>query len=177
MKITISPDFRLPVEAKYFVIAANHKTIWDAFIATSALPWNIYKKLSPIRYMTHDRYLIWLWQKIVMLPLGSFPAKKAVHKTGIELAEEFMDKGQSIFMFPEGKMIKKGVQPKARVGVALLSVHKNAYIIPIHINFKDKLLGIHKITIYIGKPFLAHNTLPDLQPSADQVLTHIYSLK
>ncbi|HST05491.1 MAG TPA: CDP-archaeol synthase [Chloroflexia bacterium] len=164
-----------------YIIAANHASVLDAFLVSVAFPWHSFKKLLPVRYMTHDAYLKQTWQKLLMFPFGSFPARKDGDKRGLDLAVDLLDKGQTIFIFPEGKRLKHGLgrASTAKVGVAYLAARTGAKVIPVNIQWLDaeqrKAEGV-RVVLHVGLELGVDGGPPDLQPVADGVLRHIYSL-
>lgn len=156
------------------IVVANHRRWWDIFCACMALPPHVFLRLVPLRFMTKDMYVMHLWQKIFMVTFGAFAAKQEYNKTGLEMAIRLMRKKHTILLFPEGRIIKKGITPKARVGVAYLAQETGAQILPVYMGANPEGRGL---VICVGKPMELKEKQKDLQPFADSVLDTIYSLK
>ncbi len=168
-----------------YIIAANHVRALDPFLASVALPWSRFKMLLPVRYMTHDGYIERTWQKLLMFPLGCFPAHKDGNKGGLELALGLLERGQTIFIFPEGRRVKGGSTDQlglntAGVGVAYLAARTGAKVLPVNIEWLDaeqrRAEGIG-VVLHVGLELAVDGSEPDLQPVADGVLHRIYSLR
>jgi 1-acyl-sn-glycerol-3-phosphate acyltransferase len=181
-RVRREPGFDTRYTVGKYIIAANHASALDAFLASIALPWTSFRRLLPIRYMTHDGYLAHTWQKLMMFPFGCFPARKEGDKAGLELALDLLEKGQTIFIFPEGKRLKGGPATErsdARVGVAYLASRTGARVIPVNVQWLDaeqrKAEGV-RVVLHLGLALGVDGSQSDLQPVADGVLRHIYSL-
>jgi len=144
---------------KPVIIVANHESHLDpqllGVVCLNRLG------LLPLRYMAKDRFFrIPLFNLLIWL-LGAFPARK---KQGIERSLEIplrlLRRGQSVIMFPEGRMVVE--RPKlgeGRRGAAMLALQTGAQILPLSLHTPYDLpplpvsLKRHRIVINVGEPF------------------------
>lgn len=163
------------------ILVANHHAVYDAFLATAALPWHEFRQLVPIRYMTKDAFFRTTWQRIFLLPSGCFAAKQNRDVRGIDLAATFLASGQSVFIFPEGRIVSPEGERQARIGAAYLAAKLKRNVLPLYIAWpKAPWYGpfTRRTGIYYG-PLLHAPQKPgeDLQPLANDLVAYIYGLE
>lgn len=154
------------------VIAANHWGWGDTFVAIMALPAWLFFRLVPFRFAAKDTYVDAFWKKVCLFPMGAYPAKHDHEQSGLEIAIEFMARGQTIFIFPEGRISNDYRPEHAKIGVAYLASKTGSHVVPIGAKLHRPKRGA---TITVGEP-LTVKPATDLQPSADAILAKIYHL-
>lgn len=167
------------------VVAANHASALDAFFIGTAFP--LFSSILPICFATAPEYywkphyfpILWL--------LGSFPIYK---KTGLQNALEYplliLKHGKSVGIFPEGKRVVHGRPPRARRGVAYLSLVAEVPILPIsiqgsrEITLKKILSRSIRVRIIVGSPYLLSPALAHpstLEEASEYVMQSIKNLQ
>ena len=160
-------DIHLPA-----IFYFNHIGIMDALCVLRCLPKTIREKL--VIAAKAD-----LWQDYrknwVQFLGGGFPFdKKKKIKASLELTGEFLDKGFSVLLAPEGTFSKDGKLMEFKPGIGFMAVEMQVPVIPIKIdpsyhtifppmggifleNFPKKIM---KIWIKIGKPMNFSKGIP-----------------
>jgi 1-acyl-sn-glycerol-3-phosphate acyltransferase len=134
---------------KHYVMASSHGSMLDPFLVIGHLNLSLFMKLSPFRFFAHNGLFSW-WLKQFLIALGCFPASPhSQYSSGLDAASSYLNNGQTIFIFPEGKRFR-GEKLKPRKGVAVLADMPNVEIIPVKITWNRGLLWGYEIVI--GKP-------------------------
>lgn len=121
--LTVRHRERLPKDGPA-VIAGNHNSNLDALVLMSLLPLSLLPKLRPVAAMDYfytSGVRAWFANNIV----GIIPVKRGSGKEGgnpLALAEEALDRGEILIIFPEGsrgqpealQAFKKGIGHLAR---------------------------------------------------------------
>lgn len=165
-----------------YIIASNHPTILDPWLALAALPRREFCALLPIRFMTSERYMIPVIKSLILAPFGCISTKPSNGKKTLEIFIKRLGMGERAFIFPNGKLdSSRRIKPKAGA-VYLERAVKNALIFPIRIKTNGKLTPLRVLTrqfkaeIIFGEPF-RHTSFPkDLQPLAEDLMIRINSL-
>lgn len=160
LKLPKDPDAR-------FIIAANHQSMLDAFIITGVLAPRYWHRLLPYRYITANQYLYkpkFMW---LLWPLGGFPAFPTTHEPyGLEQAQNLLESGQTVCIFPEGQRSLPN-EIKAKRGVSVLANVPRTYVIPIKLHWHRRRKHVEVI---IGQAYKAKGHTPD------DILRTIYQL-
>jgi 1-acyl-sn-glycerol-3-phosphate acyltransferase len=154
-----------------YVVAANHRSAIDPFTIGGGFSFAIYRKLKPFRFFAHNFFFNRWWMYPFLVIFGCFPARfdeNSKLETGLPLAEKLLQKGQTIFIFPEGKRVAPG-EGEARPGVAVLAAVKSVQIIPAKIEWRGVWL-FRRSSVIIGKPFSAAGQSPQ------EILDRVYAL-
>jgi len=153
-----------------YIVAANHQSRLDPLVICAGLPFKIFFKLAPFRFITADYYMRKWWLKHFLLSAGCFPAKlDSKNRTGLERSVSLINEGNSLFIFPEGiRAIPGTVKP--RRGVSAIAKEADAYIIPVLVKWSLSGLINRHLQVFIGAPF------PGKNKTAQDVMDHIYSL-
>ena len=118
---------KLPV-----VFYFNHMGIMDAVCALRVLPTPIRQKL--VTAVNRDLWKEWR-KSFVEFWGGGFPFDtKQNIKASLELTGEFLDKGFSILVSPEGAISKDGTLQTFKLGIGFMAVHMNVPVVPIKID-------------------------------------------
>ena len=135
------------------IIACNHLHIADPPIVADSIP------LKTV-FMAKEELWHNKWSRFWVENFGAFPVKRnGFDREAIRLAEEWLGKGISLIMFPEGERSKNAQMKKALPGAALLALRNGVPVVPVGItgtqyirNLKWAFFHHPKITITIGKP-------------------------
>lgn len=123
---------------------------------------------------------------------GAFPVRRGgiLDRAALQQANQVLDSGQALAMFPEGARNRKAELRRAYPGSAMIALHNNVPILPIgitgmeHADIKSPLWNlIHRplVTVTIGRPFHlppveGKVTKKDLLRLGDHVMEHIAEL-
>lgn len=145
----------LNLKPNRYLIVANHRRAIDPYLILATLPFNSFKSLLPIRFFTANIYLKRLWQRALLEAFGSFRAYSVESKlSGVKGGLYLSDRGQSLFIFPEGKRNRQRSKNELKIGVAYLAQRRDFTILPVLINYVGK-----KTIINWGEPFgIDHKT-------------------
>jgi 1-acyl-sn-glycerol-3-phosphate acyltransferase len=159
----LEPDCR-------YLLTPNHGSWLDPLVIMHHLPGNVFKILGPIRVIVGNRLLASPLKPFI-LSLGSFPAKPhKYYRSGIEMAQYFLDNGALLAIFPEGRRnANRSVKP--RRGVADLANAEDVRLIPVHIEWTRHFFGIiPTYKIHIGAPVKV------MGKTAEEIMDVIYAL-
>jgi len=125
---------------------------------------------------------------------GAFPVRRGgiLDRQAVRLANQILESGQALVMFPEGTRSRKAQLKPAFPGSALIALHNNVPILPVgitgmeHVDVKGPLWQlIHRprVTVNVGRPFHLppvknkHElTKAQLVELADSIMEHIAEL-
>jgi len=136
------------------LIVCNHLHIADPPIVAASI------KLKCVLMAKDELFQHW-WTRFWVKNFGAFPVRRGgIDREAIRQAEEWLKKGVSVIMFPEGSRSKNAKMQPALPGAALIAYRMGVPVLPVGITGTDKLrrLGwcfLHhpRITVTIGKPF------------------------
>jgi 1-acyl-sn-glycerol-3-phosphate acyltransferase len=136
------------------LIVSNHLHIADPPIVATSI------KLRTV-FMAKDELWHNSWSRYWVENFGAFPVRRGgFDRDAIRQAEDWLKKGVSLIMFPEGKRSNNARLQPAFSGAALIALHIGMPILPVAITGTDKLNHlmrclIHraKIVVTIGVPF------------------------
>jgi 1-acyl-sn-glycerol-3-phosphate acyltransferase len=136
------------------LIVCNHVHIADPPIVAASI------KLRTV-FMAKDDLWHNPWSRFWVENFGAFPVERgAFNRESIRRAEEWLQKGISVIIFPEGERSKTGKLKTAYSGAALIAIHTGVPILPVSIAGTDKLNHLRRcffrrarITVTIGQPF------------------------
>ena len=161
--------------AKYLIIS-NHQTQSDPFIITPFLPIFVRFKLLPYRYLITDNYLKKRHLRYFLYLCGCFSTSKEKNNDvkPLKLAQEYINKNQTVFIFPEGRLNPSGkIDKSIPIGVGAIYLERensDLYLLPVKIEYFEG----RKIKITYKKPF-RHKMFPkDLTPLAKDLIERIY---
>ena len=140
-----------------FLVVSNHLHLADPPIIAASFP---------LKCVLMAKADLWEsgWSRFWVSNFGAFPVRRSgVDRNAIHQAEEWINKGVSVIMFPEGTRSPDGTMKPALPGAVLIATRLNIPIIPVGITGSDKLRNLKRafwhhpmIRVRIGKPF----TLP-----------------
>ena len=107
------------------------------------------------------------WPRFWVKNYGAFPVRRGgIDRNVIRQAEEWVKKGVSVVMFPEGTRSPDGTMQPALPGAVLIATRLNIPILPVGITGSDRIKNLKwafwhhpLITVKVGQPF----TLPPLE--------------
>ena len=161
-------DFKFEKGKKY-IFASNHPSPLDPLFVAFCLRFEDFIKIVPIRFVTKDEYLRNIFNKIFLVPLGCISSKPTNGKKVLQIAEDLIKKGETIYFFPTGVLERNPSKSEPRVGAVYLERNvSDALIVPI------KIINSRISVKVIFKPPFRHHTFPDnLQPLANDVMDKI----
>ena len=122
---------------------------------------------------------------------GAFPVRRGgiMDRQALQQANQVLDSGQALAMFPEGTRSKNAQLQPAFPGSALIALHNRIPILPVGITGMEKvkkglfwmLLHRPKVTVNIGRPFYlppvsGQLTKAELAKLANYIMEHIAEL-
>lgn len=137
-----------------FLIACNHLHLADPPIVAASLPLKCVFMAK--EDLWHNR-----WSRYWVENFGAFPVRRGgFDREAIRQAEDWLKKGVSVMMFPEGTRSNNARLQEALPGVALIAQRMGVPILPVSITGTEKLVNLFwcfwhrpRITVTIGKPF------------------------
>jgi 1-acyl-sn-glycerol-3-phosphate acyltransferase len=115
-----------------FLVVCNHLHIADPPIVAASLPLKCV--LMAKDELWHNR-----WSRFWVENFGAFPVRRGgVDRKAIQQAKEWLKKGVSVIMFPEGGRSKTASLQTASSGAALIALHTGVPILPVSVTGSDK---------------------------------------
>ena len=154
---------------KFYIIAANHPKKIDPFLISYSIPLKDFVKLIPLRFITAEQYMNKKLIRPILLLYGCISTKQKDGKSVLEKSKELLNKGETIFIFPSGKLEQRNIKYKAKVGVNYLEREvANSLILPVKISYDNSRTNIEFKETY------RHSTFPEnLQTLADETYDKI----
>jgi 1-acyl-sn-glycerol-3-phosphate acyltransferase len=143
----------LPAQGPVLIVC-NHVHIADPPIVAASI------KLRTV-FMAKEELWHNRWTRFWVENFGAFPVQRGgFSRESIRRAEEWLEKGISVIIFPEGERSKSGKLKKAYPGAALIAMHAGVPILPVSISGTYKLNHLWrcffhqaKVTVTIGQAF------------------------
>ena len=137
-----------------YLIVGNHNHLADPPIVGTAIK---YRAVFMAKAELWDN----AWSRFWVKNYGAFPVRRGgVDREVIRHAENWIKKGVSVVMFPEGTRSPDGKMQTALPGSVLIATRLGVPILPVGITGSDKLRNLKwafrhhpTITVNIGKPF------------------------
>jgi 1-acyl-sn-glycerol-3-phosphate acyltransferase len=136
------------------LIVCNHLHLADPPIVAASIP---------LKCVFMAKADLWhnKWSRFWVENFGAFPVKRGgVDREAIRQAEDWLKKGVSVIMFPEGSRSQTARMQPALPGAALIASRMGVPVLPVSIAGTDKLRHFmwclrHRptITVTIGQPF------------------------
>lgn len=112
--------------------------------------------------------------------LNAFPVKRYEHDVGaFKRAQQLLENGQAVLLFPEGRRSRTGEMGKAKPGVGMLAYKARVPVIPVSILNSNRLNRFKKLRVCFGQPIFPEpckNEKERYQPFSDAVLASIANL-
>jgi 1-acyl-sn-glycerol-3-phosphate acyltransferase len=136
------------------LIVCNHLHLADPPIVAASMP------LKCV-FMAKEEVFRDGWSRFWVKNFGAFPVRRGgVDRDAIRVAEDWLKKGVSVMMFPEGGRSKTAQLQPAFSGAALIAQRMGVPILPVSITGTEKLVNLFwcfwhrpRITVTIGEPF------------------------
>ena len=166
------------------LIVSNHLSMADQYLLAISLNRKVVFMAKEeifrsrvIRYLAHT--------------FGAFPVRRGgiMDREALQQANQVLDSGQALAMFPEGTRSKNAQLQPAYPGSALIASHNRVPILPVGITGMEKVkkgpfwMLLHRppVTVNIGRPFYlppvsGQLTKPELTKLADYIMEHIAEL-
>ena len=161
--LDVSRRFKLKKGASY-VIYSNHQSKIDPFLILASLPFETCIKLLPFRLFVNNAFFSNYFNVLFLRIFGGFPAHHNDKRPyGLDYARILLASGQTVVIFPQGTRTREKI---VKSGIAVLAKEPNVYLIPIYLDWKNRLTCYVKI----GQPFKALNS------QADQLIDHLYKI-
>lgn len=139
------------IKAPFIMAIGIHSTLVDGYLVGAACPFNC--NFFPIRFMSKTKFIDTPILKIFLEPLlrtiikiyGVFwvePGKGVGVEKSLEYAEKLLKKGETVGIFPEGRLSKTGELQEGKKGAAHLSIKTNLPILPV------ALFGAYKLNMF-----------------------------
>ena len=151
------------------IIAYNHRSYWDPVMAGITNP-------RKLRFMAKEELFKNKLFGGLIKSLGAFPISRGRGDLGaIKGSLKILGDGEAMLIFPEGRRVRDGSQPKVKPGVAAIAHRAKVPVIPASIAGEYKWM--RKITVTYGEPvyldFDRKLTAEETQSAADDIMARI----
>lgn len=167
------------------LVASNHLSFADQFLINI----NLGRKTV---FMAKEEIFRSRLLRHLAHGFGAFPVRRGgiLDRTALKQANQILDSGQALVMFPEGARSRKSELRRAHPGSAMIALHNNVPILPIGITGMERadeksllwnLIHRPRVTVTIGRPFHlppveGKATKKDLLQLGDYIMEHIAEL-
>ncbi len=189
-KIQIQGEELIPLGPK--IIVANHANLTDAFILPSIISEQLHFLVQG------DIFDIPIIGKLLELA-DQIPTRKGEGRKALKDAQKWLERGNSVVIFPEGRMNNGGQLYRAGAGAAILAAQTNVPLVPMGFFVPEKFTRLIKskyqnrpafgsfqlgglCVIQVGKPWLVasrgqiENNYHSLRETTEQIMGHIAEL-
>jgi len=134
------------------IVVSNHLSQADPPIIGAGIP-------RRIVFMAKEELFRSPLMALVVKGFGAFPVRKqGADRDALRQAQEVLEKGLALGVFPEGTRSKTGVLQPGMLGAAFIALRTGAPVLPVGICGTEELRGAGflrhpAITINIGEPF------------------------
>ncbi len=153
------------------IIIANHQSHLDPFLVHRVLPdrikWKLFYAVAQDRWFVKDRKKLVLHPWYQSLAMGTFPVLRGGGREALSHARWLLEKGQNVFLFPEGTRATRDQLGEFKHGAAILAIESGAAVLPIYLAGLKALRPKGQLEVSPG-PVEAH-VLPPMKfaPDAD----------
>lgn len=166
------------------LIVSNHLSMADQFLLSASLN-------RKVVFMAKEELFRPRVLRRLANAFGAFPVRRGgiMDRTALQLANQVLDSGQALAMFPEGTRSRTAQLKPAYPGSALIASHNSVPILPVGITGLEHatkgigrgLLHRPEVTVNIGHPFylppVSKNlTKAELAKLADYIMERIAEL-
>ncbi|MEO7910822.1 MAG: lysophospholipid acyltransferase family protein [Roseiflexaceae bacterium] len=163
------------------IVVSNHIAAVDPGVLMAVLP-------RPIALMSKVENARGVLKWFIPL-MGAFTVRRgAADRRALRVAEQVLEQGRLLCLFPEGTRSVSGVLGSAHGGAALLALKSAAPIIPVAITGTPQIflrhfpwLGRPRVTLIVGAPFVARSPgtptqRDDRERVTGEIMAHIAAL-
>jgi 1-acyl-sn-glycerol-3-phosphate acyltransferase len=157
------------------VVAANHSQYLDPVYVCMAIP-------RRVQWMGKKELFVYPFAAFFYF-IGTFPVdRQGDSRAGLRTALNFLARGWTLGIFPEGTHRKGKDSRAAKSGTVLLAVRAGAPVVPVFIGRSPGLRGRlrgEKLHVYVGDKIALDPTLrgrEEYRAAADEVLRTVYAL-
>ena len=105
------------------LVAPNHLSLHDAFIASAASP-------RPVRFLMFDEYYHKPWIKPFASLFDTVPVSSKRAKAALQTAADTLAAGDAVCLFPEGQISRTGAMNEIKAGFQLIARRAKAPVVP-----------------------------------------------
>ncbi len=128
-----------------FMLCCNHQSFLDVVLLAVMCPYQI--NFMAKKELFRFRPLGWLFKKF-----GAFPVNRgAGDVSAVKHAEQILENGGVLGIFPEGTRNPMGKPGRAKAGAAMLAIDTGANILPVAIRYSKKPILFKKVSVRIGE--------------------------
>ena len=157
------------------VVAANHTQYLDPVYVCMAVP-------RRVQWMGKKELFAFPFAALFYF-IGTFPVdREGGGRAGLRTALNFLARGWTLGIFPEGTHRTGEGSREAKSGTALLAVRAGVPVVPVFVGKSPSLRGRlrgERLHVYIGDPITVDPTLrgrEEYRAAADEVLRTVYAL-
>jgi 1-acyl-sn-glycerol-3-phosphate acyltransferase len=157
------------------VVAANHTQYLDPVYVCMAVP-------RRVQWMGKKELFVFPFAALFYF-IGTFPVdREGGGRAGLRTALNFLARGWTHGIFPEGTHRTGEGSREAKSGTALLAVRAGVPVVPVFVGKSPSLRGRlrgERLHVYIGDPITVDPTLrgrEEYRAAADEVLRTVYAL-
>ncbi len=149
MRIKIIGQEQLPPEGEKIVLCCNHISNWDPVLLIVAQPKRHIHFMAKAELFKH-RFFAWLLGK----QFGAFAVHRGTGDTNaLATAEQLVEDGKIMGIFPEGTRSKDGKLLRAKSGASLIVAQTGATVVPVAVVAKhQKVRMLRRNLIVYGAP-------------------------
>ncbi len=178
--IEIRGKENLSLVTKPVILAANHTSELDVTAVELIFP--LFSKFYPIYFVSDpkEKFKSFGWRNYIyggvfFNVLGGYPIHSGHKDYAVSLENhiDLLKKGQTVFIFPEGKRTQDGSLNPARGGLGYMVAATDCMVVPIAINtfhnisWVDFFLRRKKVVITVLKPMTKEEIMPMQAPTVE----------
>ncbi len=156
------------------ILAANHKSNWDALAIAGTCP-------RQLAFMGKKELFKFKPFGFILKKIGAFPVNRGKGDIGaVKTALTILKQEKAMIMFPEGTRMKDGRRGEAKPGVAMLATHAKVPVVPVKIDAQYKLFK--KVTVTYGEPIYLDEyygeklTVEKMQELSESIMDKVFAL-
>ena len=170
------------------VFVANHFGELDAFFIGASMPSSFLRKTKIFRQMTKAALMKKKWYGPLIWMMGAYPVSPALgdYEKALRKTCKILRDGQSVLIFPTGKIGERLDPRKARPGIAYLAKKLDPQLVPVYISGTHKLTPGNiwrkerKVAVSFGRPFFwreAADESDDPHTAAEKIMGRVKELE